>query len=138
MSVTGLPSAVRRFFNSATPLRAAIAAANAALHACVRLSAVKMARVPSTAFASRIARPSSPVRSKLSLATFAQSSFSAGVIEGNTELFRKDLGKRCFVALAAGLGSRMESRSFNHKYFNAAVASSTNYTLRSRASSMHI
>src|SRR5262245_14875581 len=33
-----------------------------------------------TAFASRIDRPSSPVRSKLSLATFAQSSFSAGVV----------------------------------------------------------
>src|SRR5215471_21229830 len=33
-----------------------------------------------TAFASRIARPSSPVRSKLSLATFAQSCFSSGVV----------------------------------------------------------
>src|SRR6516164_6397382 len=32
------------------------------------------------AFASRIARPSSPVRSRHSLATFAQSSFSAHVV----------------------------------------------------------
>ena len=30
----GLPSALRRFFNSATPSRAAIAADSAALHAC--------------------------------------------------------------------------------------------------------
>ena len=47
MSVTGLPPLHARFFNAATPRRAAIAAANATLQACMRSSAVKMASVPS-------------------------------------------------------------------------------------------
>jgi hypothetical protein len=47
MSVAGRPCASRRMFNSAIPLRTAIAAPSAAWQSCVRLPDAKIARVPS-------------------------------------------------------------------------------------------
>src|SRR5262249_43964455 len=104
---TGLPGAprgkdygnsTRRLILAATIhahaalVRSSSAATGRQTSRCIRLgqpkirpnsdAAVGLQRPPylaAPAFASRIDRPSSPVRSKLSLATFAQSSFSAGV-----------------------------------------------------------